>query len=75
MMLFGSLINRAINSRRANLDRDPVSLSRRVSIDDFFARYPSLQPVLQEELERGWRESASLPHASRKPLAYACEPR
>ncbi|GEM08658.1 proteophosphoglycan ppg4 [Rhodotorula toruloides] len=64
MMLFGSLINRAINSRRANLDRDPVSLSKRVSIDDFFARYPSLQPVLQEELERGWRESASLPPSS-----------
>ncbi|BGP33485.1 hypothetical protein JCM10296v2_005289 [Rhodotorula toruloides] len=64
MMLFGSLINRAINSRRANLDRDPVSLSKRVSIYDFFARYPSLQPVLQQELERGWRESASLPPSS-----------
>ncbi|BGP09501.1 hypothetical protein JCM10049v2_005374 [Rhodotorula toruloides] len=64
MMLFGSLINRAINSRRANLDRDPVSLSRRVSIDDFFARYPSLQLVLQQELERGWRESATLPPSS-----------
>ncbi|GAA5899201.1 hypothetical protein JCM6882_009282 [Rhodosporidiobolus microsporus] len=57
MMLFASLTQRALNPRRINLDRDPVNLSRRLSMDEFFGRYPALKQVLREELERGWKES------------------
>ncbi|BGP49684.1 hypothetical protein JCM10450v2_005589 [Rhodotorula kratochvilovae] len=57
LLLFATLIGRAFNARRINLDRDPVSLAKRLTIDDFFVRYPSLEKVLREELERGWRES------------------
>ncbi|GAA5867264.1 hypothetical protein JCM8547_003140 [Rhodosporidiobolus lusitaniae] len=57
MMLFASLTTRALNARRTNLDRDPASLSRRLSMDEFFGRYPALHAVLREQLERGWKES------------------
>ncbi|GAA6057628.1 hypothetical protein JCM3770_005003 [Rhodotorula araucariae] len=57
LLLFATLIGRAFNARRTNLDRDPVSLAKRLTIDDFFVRYPSLEKVLREEIERGWRES------------------
>ncbi|GAA5998529.1 tRNA methylation protein TRM732 [Rhodotorula paludigena] len=57
LLLFATLITRAFNARRTNLDRDPASLSTRLTIDDFFVRYPSLEQVLRDELERGWRES------------------
>ncbi|GAA5977823.1 hypothetical protein JCM11641_006083 [Rhodosporidiobolus odoratus] len=57
MMLFATLVTRALNSRRTNLDRDAASLSRRLSLDEFFGRYPALEAVLRDELERGWKES------------------
>ncbi|GAA5873994.1 hypothetical protein JCM16303_002654 [Sporobolomyces ruberrimus] len=57
MMLFASLITRSFNARRTNLDRDHVSLAKRMTIDDFFGRYPSLKTVLRDELERGWNQS------------------
>ncbi|GJN90356.1 hypothetical protein Rhopal_003367-T1 [Rhodotorula paludigena] len=57
LLLFATLITRAFNARRTNLDRDPDSLSTRLTIDDFFVRCPSLEQVLRDELERGWRES------------------
>ncbi|GAA5824054.1 hypothetical protein JCM11251_001502 [Rhodosporidiobolus azoricus] len=57
MMLFASLTQRALNAKRTNLDRDPVSLSKRLSVDEFFGRYPALKQVLREQLERGWKES------------------
>lgn len=57
LLLFATLITRAFNARRINIDRDPVSLARRLTTDDFFGRYPSLEKVLLAELERGWRES------------------
>ncbi|GAA5933380.1 tRNA methylation protein TRM732 [Sporobolomyces koalae] len=57
MMLFSSLITRAFNARRTNLDRDWVNLGNRMTIDDFFGRYPTLKVVLRDELERGWKES------------------
>lgn len=57
MMLFASLITRSFNARRTNLDRDHVSLAKRMTIDDFFGRYPSLETVLRDELERGWNQS------------------
>lgn len=57
MMLFASLITRAFNARRTNLDRDHISLAKRMTIDDFFGRYPTLKGVLRDELERGWKQS------------------
>ncbi|GAA5895288.1 tRNA methylation protein TRM732 [Sporobolomyces salmoneus] len=57
MMLFASLITRAFNAKRTNLDRDYVSLGKRMTIDDFFGRYPNLKDVLREELARGWQQS------------------
>ncbi|GAA5994531.1 hypothetical protein JCM5350_006387 [Sporobolomyces pararoseus] len=57
MMLFASLITRSFNAKRTNLDRDFVSLAKRMTIDDFFGRYPSLKDVLKNELERGWNQS------------------
>ncbi|GAA5960789.1 hypothetical protein JCM3765_000817 [Sporobolomyces pararoseus] len=57
MMLFASLITRSFNAKRTNLDRDYVSLAKRMTIDDFFGRYPSLREVLKNELERGWNQS------------------
>ncbi|GAA5888047.1 hypothetical protein JCM5296_005415 [Sporobolomyces johnsonii] len=57
MLLFAALITRAFGARRTNLDRDHVSLSKRMTIDDFFGRYPTLKGVLRDELERGWKES------------------
>ncbi|CEQ41609.1 SPOSA6832_03343, partial [Sporobolomyces salmonicolor] len=56
-LLFAALITRAFGARRTNLDRDHVSLSKRMTIDDFFGRYPTLKGVLRDELERGWKES------------------
>ncbi|GAA6027127.1 hypothetical protein JCM8097_002413 [Rhodosporidiobolus ruineniae] len=57
MMLFASLTQRALNARRINLDRDATSLARRLSMEEFFGRYPALKGVLRDELERGWKES------------------
>ncbi|GAA5841760.1 hypothetical protein JCM9279_003095 [Rhodotorula babjevae] len=57
LLLFATLITRSFNARRTNLDRNPESLAKRLTIDDFFSRYPSLEKVLLAELERGWRES------------------
>ncbi|GAA5941468.1 hypothetical protein JCM10213_006094 [Rhodosporidiobolus nylandii] len=57
MMLFASLTTRALNARRTNLDRDPGSLARRLSVDEFFGRYPALRSVLRQQLERAWKES------------------
>ncbi|GAA6017403.1 hypothetical protein JCM11491_006645 [Sporobolomyces phaffii] len=57
MMLFASLITRSFNAKRTNLDRDHVSLAKRMTIDDFFGRYPTLKVVLRDELERGWTQS------------------
>ncbi|KPV74232.1 uncharacterized protein RHOBADRAFT_54083 [Rhodotorula graminis WP1] len=57
LLLFATLITRAFNARRTNLERNPSSLAKRLTIDDFFGQYPSLEKVLLAELERGWRES------------------
>ncbi|GAA5902144.1 hypothetical protein JCM8208_002487 [Rhodotorula glutinis] len=57
LLLFATLITRAFNARRTNLERNPSSLAKRLTIDDFFGRYASLEKVLLAELDRGWRES------------------
>ncbi|GAA6058973.1 hypothetical protein JCM10212_001683 [Sporobolomyces blumeae] len=72
MMLFSSLITRAFNAKRTNLDRDYASLSKRLTIDDFFGRYPTLRNVLRDELERGWNESQNeLPTSSLQSSIFA----
>ena len=56
MILYGSLVTRAFGNRRINLDRDHLSLAKRLTVNDFFARYPSLHAVLLAELEFSSRE-------------------
>lgn len=57
MMLYATLVTRALHPRRVNLEREPDSLAKRVSIADFFGRYPRLHATLLTELERGLRDS------------------
>lgn len=57
MMLYATLVTRALHPRRVNLDREPESLAKRVSIVDFFTRYPRLHPTLLVELKRGLEDS------------------
>ena len=56
MILYGSLVTRAFGNRRINLDRDYLSLIKRLTVQDFFGRYPSLHAVLLSELEFSSRE-------------------
>lgn len=56
MMFYASLITRSFGFRRTNLDRTNAGLVERLSISDFFGRYPSLHPVLLKELEFASRE-------------------
>ncbi|KAI5474356.1 DNA polymerase gamma subunit 1 [Pseudohyphozyma bogoriensis] len=55
-LLSSALITRAFNSRRTNLARDSESLLKRLTIDDFFGRYPSLHAVLLKELDFSTKE-------------------
>lgn len=57
MMLYATLVMRALHPRRVNLDRVPEALSKRVSISDFFGRFPQLHAILLAELERGLNDS------------------
>ncbi|GAA5880079.1 hypothetical protein JCM3774_003302 [Rhodotorula dairenensis] len=57
MMLYATLVMRALHPRRVNLDRAPEALTKRVSISDFFGRFPQLHGILLAELERGLHDS------------------
>lgn len=57
MMLYATLVTRALHPRRVNLDRAPEALAKRVSIADFFSRFPQLHAILLAELERGLQDS------------------
>ena len=57
MMLYATLVTRALHPRRVNLDRAPEALAKRVSIADFFNRFPQLHAILLAELERGLQDS------------------
>ncbi|GAA5990105.1 hypothetical protein JCM10908_005823 [Rhodotorula pacifica] len=57
MMLYASLVTRALHPRRVNLERAPEALAKRVSISDFFSRFPQLHAILLAELERGLKDS------------------
>ena len=56
LLLYGTLVTRAFSATRTNLSRDAASLTKRLTVTDFFGRYPRLHDFLLHELEVASRE-------------------